>query len=164
MGTTELLITVSIIANVIVGIILAKMIKAQGDLINQYKDLVSTIDPAKIKSAVEILEQGIEMKHKILATSEVQKFTDDFMRRIGSVESEVAKQYNELMNLAVNILMHQNIATRETIYSALPTVGPSLKRIVLEMEHSAGATKQAAPDTAQQTRAQPNMPPSADTH
>lgn len=164
MDTTEILITISITANVIVGIILAKMIKAQGALINQYKDLVSTIDPAKIRSAVEFLEQGIEMKHKILATSEVQKFTDDFMRRMGSVESEVSKQYNELMNFAVNVLLHQNIDTRESIYSALKLVGPSLRKIVFGMEHSAGATKQAAPDIAPQTRDQPNMPPSADTH
>ena len=133
---------VSLIAvgiNTVVGVILAKQIKSQAAVLTQYKDLVTAMDPAKIKAAMELVEQGYDAKYKLWAQNELHKAMEGMQSHILNINQTTVNEYNELMSFAIFFANSLTPIGRERFFSDLKQTGHLVRKHWGE-KHGKGGT------------------------
>lgn len=136
-----------ICVNITVGIILVRQIKAQSTMLQQYRDLISAMDPTKIKQANELIEQGIEMKHKMWAAKELNAMSDVMQKQLLTMNEHVRDEYNEMFVFILSVLQAQPPVPRETLLTKrLPHSSKELRKH-LESGRSTDQVQDSSPTT-----------------
>lgn len=68
----------SLIGTIVVGVILSRQIKSQAEILNNYKDYISTIDLNKIKQFHDLEKSSIITQAEIETRNFIQKIDSDF--------------------------------------------------------------------------------------
>lgn len=134
--STEVILVV--VVQLIVGGILWNQIRSQSAVLGHYKDLLASIDPGKMKTHMEIIEQAAEMKHKVLAAKEVERISEEAFKTGRMVDEQFGLKYNEMMGVHLYHIGKLNGPEREQALTWFPHCANDMRK------HLAAQVKQNA--------------------
>ena len=124
--TTEVIIVVAV--QLLVGVILWNQVRSQSAVLGHYKDLLSSIDPGKMKSQMDLIEKATEMKHKALAAQQVEELAKEAMRTGRMIDADFGKKYNEMMGVHLFHIGKLKGHAREEALSWFPNCAEDMRR------------------------------------
>lgn len=121
MGLTEWFSIVQFIAIIAVGLVLHQKIKAQSELMEQYKKYIDILDINKIEQATKFREDATIGMIKAWAENDGREFlASELDRKFDEFDGETQTNYDEMANAILSILLASPPAERKLLLDLLP--------------------------------------------